>query len=84
MKKLIIALTVVSFAVAPAMADKCRDPKTGRAAKCGTPGAVSFSAKAGASADVATAGNTKKDKTGRCHWTATAGTHKAGQLVKCP
>jgi hypothetical protein len=82
MKKLIIALTAVSFAVAPAMADKCRDPKTGRAAKCNTPGAVPFSAKA--DADTATAANTKKDNKGRCHWTNTAGKHKAGQIATCP
>jgi len=82
MKKLIIALTAVSFAVAPAMADKCRNPKTGRAAKCSTPGAVPFSGKA--DADTPTATNTKKDKNGSCHWTTTAGKHKAGQMASCP
>lgn len=40
--------------------------------------------KASAGSDAPTPANTKKDKTGRCHWTTTAGTHKAGQLVKCP
>ena len=77
MKKLIIALTVVSFAVAPAMADKCRDPKTGRAAKCDTPGAVPFSAKASTSTDIV------KGKDGRCRWAKKGPGHNGGQITKC-
>lgn len=85
MKKLLLAFTTLALVGSVADAGKitCRraNGQIAKASECPPK-------KAGATApggpDVATAANTKKDKTGRCHWTTTAGKHKAGQLVKCP
>ena len=79
MKNLVILLAAIAVAATSANASiTCRKPngQFAKASEC--PG------KAAAAADVATNANTKKDKTGRCHWTTSAGKHKAGQLVKCP
>ena len=77
--KLLLALAGIALIAGTADAGKitCRRPN-GQIAK------ASECAGKSVADDVVTAANTKKDATGRCHWTTTAGKHKAGQLVKCP
>lgn len=69
MKKLMLALTTAALIAAPSMAGKiaCRNAK-GQAAKC-PPAAVMPT------------GDTYKDKTGKCHWTAGP---KKGKFAPCP
>ncbi|WP_404711463.1 hypothetical protein [Sphingomonas sp. MMS24-J13] len=68
MKKLMLALTAAALIAAPSIGAPCKDPKTKRFIAC-PPAAA------------APAGDTYKDKTGKCHWSAGP---KKGKFAPCP
>ena len=85
MKKLLIACTTLALVGTVADAGKiaCRRAN-GQIAKASECAPKNAGATAPGGDETPKAATTKKDKTGRCHWTTTTKKHKAGQLVKCP
>lgn len=67
MRRMILAITVLTFAAAPALAATCKDSK-GRFIKCRS------------AAVVKATGGVTKDKNGKCH---IASGPKKGQFTRC-
>ena len=71
--RLILAFAAAAMLTTPTLAAPCRGAK-GKFVKCPPAAAAGSAGMAGV----------VKDKTGRCHWSATENGHTKGAFTKCP